>query len=230
MSKQIDGVIMCAPFASDARLARLAGVTELVLINRRLRTVPAVLMDVAHGMRQVVDHLVVLGHRRCAFLSGPRQAWSNRERLRGLHGATRAHGLDLIELGPFEPKFEGGVEGADLALDVGATAIVAFNDLMALGVLRTLAAHGVRVPGEISVVGCDDVLYAAMCAPPLTTVSMPTEAAGRAAVDLLLDRQSQKSKQPVDPIKLSTQLIVRATTAAPPDPMRGKTSRSARSL
>lgn len=81
MAKQVDGVILCAPFSSDAQVARLAQATSLVLVNRRLRDVPAVLMDAAHGMRQVIDHLLSLGHRRCAFLGGPREAWSNRELL-----------------------------------------------------------------------------------------------------------------------------------------------------
>jgi DNA-binding LacI/PurR family transcriptional regulator len=186
-------------------------------VNRRLPGIPAVLMDFAHGMKQVTEHLFALGHRRCAFLSGPRTAWSNRERLRGLRAAMRLRRMELVELGPFEPKFEGGREGMDLALGADATAIVAFNDLMALGVLSRLAALGVRVPDKISVVGCDDVLYAAMCAPPLTTVAMPMAAAGQAAVELLLSGQASARKRgrPVIQAKLATELIVRATTAAP---------------
>jgi LacI family transcriptional regulator len=217
MAKQVDGVILCAPFSSDAQVARLTQAVSLVLVNRRLRNVPAVLMDAAHGMRQVIDHLLSLGHRSCAFLSGPLEAWSNRERRRGLHAAVRAHAMELHEFGPFEPKFAGGVQGADLALAAGISAIVAFNDLMALGVLSRLAARGIRVPEDISVVGCDDVLYAAMCAPPLTTVAMPMEEAGRVAVDLLLSQYLEDAGRaiPFSQTKLPTNLIVRATTAAP---------------
>jgi DNA-binding LacI/PurR family transcriptional regulator len=218
MAKQVDGVIICAPFASDAQLTRLATVTTLVLVNRRLSGIPAVLMDTTRGMCQVVAHLVALGHRRCAYLSGPRNAWSNRERRRGLRAAIKSNPIDLVELGPFEPKFEGGIQGTDLALDAGVTAIVAFNDLMALGVLSRLRALNVHVPQDMSVVGFDDVLYAAMCAPALTTVSMPMESAGRAAVDLLLRRRAGEpatSELPDYP-GLATDLIVRSTTAAPP--------------
>jgi DNA-binding LacI/PurR family transcriptional regulator len=217
MAKQVDGVIICAPFASDAQLSRLAATTPLVLVNRRLRGIPAVLMDIARGMEQIVVHLVALGHRRCIFLSGPPNAWSNRERRRALHAAARSHRIQLVELGPFEPKFDGGIEAADLAVNAGARAIVAFNDMMALGVLSRLAARGIRVPQEISVVGFDDILYSAMCAPPLTTVAMPMEAAGRAAVDLLLRRQAADAPPALDggTHKLATDLIVRATTAAP---------------
>jgi DNA-binding LacI/PurR family transcriptional regulator len=217
MAKQVDGVIICAPFSSDAQLTRLASLTTLVLVNRRMAGIPAVLMDTARGMRQVIAHLVALGHHRCAYLSGPRRAWSNQERRRGLRIAIKAHGMELVELGPFEPKFEGGIQGTDLALNAGVTAILAFNDLMALGVLSRLRALNVQVPRDISVVGFDDVLYAAMCAPGLTTVSMPMESAGRAAVDLLLRQRAGEpptSELPDYP-ELSTDLIVRSTTAAP---------------
>lgn len=219
MAKQVDGVIICAPFASDAQLVRLAKITSLVLVNRRLRGVPAVLMDVANGMRQVVSHLVALGHRRCAYLGGPRNAWSNRERQRGLRAAAKSQAIRLIELGPFEPKFEGGINGTDLAIEEGVTAIVAYNDLMALGVLSRLHARNIRIPEDISVVGFDDVLYAAMCAPPLTTVSMPMESAGRTAVDILLRRQKADLSTPVRQVntQLATELIVRSTTAPPKD-------------
>lgn len=225
MAKQVDGVIICAPFASDAQLVRLATVTKLVLVNRRLPGISAVLMDTARGMRQVAAHLVALGHRRCAYLSGPRNAWSNQERQRGLRAAVASHAMEIVELGPFEPKFEGGIQGTDAALDTGATALLAFNDLMALGVLSRLHALKVRVPQDISVVGFDDVLYASMCAPPLTTVSMPMDSAGRAAVELLLRQLAGETPEMQTPRypELSTDLIVRSTTdicAAPAESRR----------
>ncbi|MGC9668980.1 LacI family DNA-binding transcriptional regulator [Planosporangium sp. 12N6] len=214
MARQVDGVIICAPFSSDSQLHALASVTSLTLLNRRLRGVPAVFMDSARGMKQVVDHLAALGHRRCAYLNGPHNAWSNRERRRGLRAAAARRHLAVVEFGPFEPKFEGGVQAADLALASGVTAIIAYNDLMALGVLSRLADRQVAVPDEISVVGFDNLLYAAVCAPPLTTVAMPMEAAGRAAVDLLLAQSgSEQDGHPVPSRELSTNLIVRATTA-----------------
>ena len=229
MTNQVDGVIICSPFAADAQLSQQAAATSLVLINRALPGIAAALMDSASGMRKVVVHLAALGHRRCAYLGGPRNAWSHRERLRGLRAAVKPHGVELMELGPFEPKFEGGIQGTDFALETGATAIVAFNDMMALGVLSRLTARGISVPHDISVVGADDILYAAMCAPPLTTLAMPMELAGRTAVDLLLAKQVTVAGSP-DPAahhRLSTDLIVRATTAAPSAPSRRATKASA---
>ena len=220
MAKQVDGVIVCAPFARDTALRRLSEATSLVLVNRRCGAIPAVLMDIASGMREVVSHLWRLGHRKVAYLSGPHGAWSNRERLRGLHDAAGRLAIRLIELGPFEPKFEAGIEGANLALEAGATAVVAYNDLMALGVLSRYAARGVVVPRDVSVVGFDDVLFASMSAPPLTTVSMPMEAAGSAAVEVLL---ALGSKKVADRRRaLATRLIVRETTAPPAKRQPGK--------
>jgi LacI family transcriptional regulator len=214
MARQVDGIVMCAPFASDSQLRKLAGVTTLALLNRRLRDVPSALMDSAGGMRQVVDHLAALGHRRCAYFNGPHNAWSNRERRRGLRAAAAKKHMAIVEFGPFEPKFEGGVQGTDLAVASGVTAIIAYNDLMALGALSRLTDRGIAVPDEMSVTGFDNLLYAAMCAPPLTTVAMPMEAGGRAAVDLLLTRVGNAASPDGAPVReLSTNLIVRATTA-----------------
>jgi DNA-binding LacI/PurR family transcriptional regulator len=223
MARQVDGVIICAPFASDHQLNTLANVTTLTLLNRRLRGVPSALMDSAGGMRQVAAHLAALGHRRCAYLNGPNSSWSNRERRRGLRGGAGRHEMEIMDFGPFEPKFEGGVQAADLALASGVTAIIAYNDLMALGVLSRLSDRRVAVPEEMSVVGFDNLLYAAVCAPPLTTVAMPMEAGGRAAVDLLLARLGTSGDGHGELYReLTTNLIVRSTTSTPtPRPGKG---------
>ena len=94
------------------------------------------------------------------------------------------------------------------------TAIVAYNDLVAFGALARLNARGVPVPDEISLVGFDDLVFAAISAPPLTTIAMPTEAAGRAAVTILLDLLDGEADERANQV-LDTYLIVRATTAPP---------------
>ncbi|GAA4481672.1 LacI family DNA-binding transcriptional regulator [Actinoallomurus oryzae] len=218
MAKQVDGVILCSSRMSEAQLERIVGTTSLVLINRQVRNLPAVLMDTAGGMRQAIEHLAALGHRKVAYLSGPRVSWSNRERRRGLRRFAR-QGIEVVELGPFAPRFEGGSHAADLALAEGVTAIIAYNDLMALGVMSRLADRGVSVPAEMSVVGFDDIPMAGMATPPLTTVSMQNERAGRAAVDLLVSLLNVTGADAGDLRRgLECQLIVRASTAVPPDP------------
>lgn len=213
MAKQVDGVILCSSRMSPSQLERVVAATPLVFINRVVSGQPAVLMDAAGGMRQALDHLAALGHRRVAYLNGPRASWSNRERRRGLRRAAK-HGMEIVELGPFAPRFEGGPHAADLAIAGGVTAIVAFNDLMALGVLSRLADRGVAVPERMSVVGFDDIPMAGMATPPLTTVAMQNERAGRAAVDLLVSLLTASDSGDLRRA-LECQLIVRASTAVP---------------
>lgn len=215
MAKQVDGVILCSSRMSASQMERTVGTTTIVFINREVRDLPAVTLDAAGGMRQVIDHLAALGHRRIAYLSGPRASWSNRERRRGLRRAAR-HGVEVVELGPFAPRFEGGLQAADLALAKDVTAIIAYNDLMALGVMSRLSDRGISVPAQMSVLGFDDIPMAGMATPPLTTVAMQNERAGRAAVELLVsllnvpgDSMGERRRE------LETQLIVRASTAAP---------------
>jgi DNA-binding LacI/PurR family transcriptional regulator len=215
MAKQVDGVILCSSRMSASQLERIVGTTSLVFINRHVREHASVLMDAAGGMGQAIDHLAALGHRKVAYLSGPRASWSNRERRRGLRRAAR-HGMEIVELGPFAPRFEGGPHAADLAIAEGVTAIIAYNDLMALGVMSRLADRGVSVPAEMSVVGFDDIPMAGMATPPLTTVSMQNERAGRAAVDLLVNLLTVSGTETGDLRReLECHLIVRASTAVP---------------
>ena len=216
MAQQVDGLVLCSPRLSADRLHDLLEGLPAVLVNRTDGDTPAVVMDSADGARQAVEHLAALGHARIAYLSGPESSWSNTERRAGLRTAAQRAGLDLVELGPFAPRFTSGVQAADLVLADGATAVLAYNDLMALGVLSRLAARGVRVPHELSVVGCDDIAMAAMATPPLTTIAMPHVAAGRAAIDLLLRRLNAGTAAALGVRALGTHLLVRSSTMPPP--------------
>jgi DNA-binding LacI/PurR family transcriptional regulator len=217
MAKQVDGVVICSARSSVEALTDLARETTLVLLNRQVAGVPAVLMDSSGGGRQAVEHLGALGHRRVAYLNGPPSSWSNQARRRGLRSRSKALGLELVELGPFPPTFEGGLMAADLSIAAKVTGVLAYNDLMALGVLSRLADRSVSVPGEMSVVGFDDIPMAQMSGPPLTTVAMPCERAGRLAIDVLGGRLGNTLREPDGGARhgLPTSLIVRGSTAPP---------------
>jgi DNA-binding LacI/PurR family transcriptional regulator len=218
MAKQVDGIVLISSRMSDRQLQSVLSSTTLTFVNRKVPGVPVVLVDSAGGMRQAVEHLAALGHKRAAFLSGPKTSWSNKERRRGMRAGSRSTGLEIVELGPFAPRYEAGMQAADLVLAADVTAAIAYNDLIALGLLNRLADRGVAVPEELSVVGFDDIAFAAMCTPPLTTVAFPKELTGRTAVDLLLDWLDKKSLGHTVGTQrtLGTQLIVRASTAPPP--------------
>jgi DNA-binding LacI/PurR family transcriptional regulator len=215
MIKQVDGVVLCSSRLSEQDLLELRAETTLVLINRRIRGTSAVLLDSADGMRQAVGHLVALGHRKIGYLSGPAQSWSNSERRRGLREAAASHHLEIRELGLFQPRFEAGQVAADLVVAAGLGAVIAFNDLMALGVMSRLASRGISVPNDVSLVGFDDIPMATMATPQLTTVALPLEPAGRAAVELLMGQIAGSNPSAPREQTIESQLIVRGSTAPP---------------
>jgi transcriptional regulator with XRE-family HTH domain len=98
MAKQVDGIILASSRMSEAQVLEAAGLTSLAFVNRLMRGIPAVTLDSAGGMRQALEHLIALGHRRVVFLNGPRNSWSNRERRRGLRSVAGRSGLEVIEL------------------------------------------------------------------------------------------------------------------------------------
>jgi DNA-binding LacI/PurR family transcriptional regulator len=216
LSKQVDGLLLCSPRMSDDELRTLVGDTPVVLINRRLARVPSVTPEFPDGMRQAVSHLTALGHRRIAYVAGPRSSWANRERARSLRTVAAVAGAELVEIGNVMPQFEGGVAAADQVLAAGVTAVIAYNDLVALGLLNRFTARGVAIPADLSLLGFDDIPLSAMVHPALTTVALPKEQSGRAGVDLLLQLLTEPPRTPVARRELPTQLMVRASTGPPP--------------
>jgi len=173
-----------------------------------------------------VDHLAALGHIRIAFVSGPRHSWSNQQRRSGLRAAARTHSCEVLTIGPVAPQFDSGLEAAERVLSTGATAVLAYNDLVAVGILSRLAELKITVPGGLSVIGFDDIPLAAMVTPPLTTVAAPTVLAGQTAVQALLDRLEHRRQPLTGEVRtLPATLVVRGSTA-PPAPAAARTPRS----
>jgi LacI family transcriptional regulator/LacI family repressor for deo operon, udp, cdd, tsx, nupC, and nupG len=222
MSAQVDGLLLVSPLMSDAALSELAGQGPLVVVNRLLEGVPAVLTDATEATGHAVEHLHALGHRRIIYLAGP-DGYSNDMRLRGYRGACARLGIEPVELGPFQARFAAGVRAADLVLAASATAVVAYNDEVAVGVINRLADRGVRVPDDISLVGFDDTSLAGMVTPRLTTVRLPMAATGQAAVALLLDLLNGRGPASPSPVVLPGELVIRASTGPhrPHDAQRG---------
>ena len=214
MGKQVDGLILASPRLPQDDLRRLLESTPTVVINRRLDGIPAVVTTAAQGLTQAVEHLVALGHRDLVYLAGPEHAYSNEQRRRALYAACESRGVRTAELGPFEPYFESGTRAADLVLAADTSAVVAYNDQIALGLMARLAERGCRVGSALSLIGIDDTALARMASPALTTVRVPAAAAGAAAVRLLVDLLAGKDVAGA-PVELATELVVRSSTAAP---------------
>jgi DNA-binding LacI/PurR family transcriptional regulator len=217
MARQVDGLIICSSRMDDAAAARTRELVTTVFVQRPVPDTASVVMDTSTGMRQAVAHLHALGHVRLAYLGGPPNSWSDGQRRVSAHAATADLGLELVELGPFQPQFSGGVQAADVLIAQGVTGVLAYNDLVALGVISRLSQRGFTVPTQVSVIGFDDIAMAEMSLPPLTTVAMPVAIAGRMAVELLLDLLEDRRQPGTERIELPTHLVVRGSTAPAPE-------------
>jgi len=236
LAKQVDGVLLCSPRMSNSLIEQLSREVPLVVINRQVTGLPAVVMDVGQGARLAVEHLTGLGHREIALLGGPRGSWTNREIRRSATAAARAAEANLTVLGPNPPTEGGGIAVAEQVRRSGATAVLAYNDLMAIGLIEGLDTLGLRVPQDVSVVGIDDIALSRLTRPKLTTVATPTAAAGRTAVDMLLQHDGSLSaragrgggrtattddRRTTAQVTLQTELVIRDSTgrgpAAPAD-------------
>jgi DNA-binding LacI/PurR family transcriptional regulator len=215
MAAQVDGLLLLSPLMPDEALMALTEITPVVMTNRLLDGIPAVLTDSYEGAVQAVEHLHALGHRRVVYLAGP-DGYSNDVRLRGFRDACTRLGMVAEELGPFHARFSAGVRAADLVLATAATGVVAYNDEVAVGVLNRLADRDVRVPEDVSVVGFDDTQLAEMVTPRLTTVRIPAAAAGTAAVGMLLDVVAGRPVA-VRRLRLEAELVVRSSTGPAPN-------------
>ena len=201
----------------DRHLAAMrADGAAIVHLSPHAHGSPEVSVDNAAGIAGMVAALVGLGHRRIAFLAGPRSLFVARERLagyrRGLEAAGIAFDARLVMSTGFD--IAGGVAGVDalLASGVPFTAVCCANDLLALGALQRLAALGIDVPAGVSVAGFDDISTAALTAPTLSTVRLPLREMGRRGfehADRLLAGEVPEA------MVLPTEVILRGSTAPP---------------
>ncbi|HEY2437154.1 MAG TPA: LacI family DNA-binding transcriptional regulator, partial [Solirubrobacteraceae bacterium] len=206
-----DGVVLAATRLSDEQLRAAAQATPLVLVNREVEGLASVCLETGLGFRQAIEHLVSLGHRTIAYLSGPTGSWSDRIRWDAIRAAGRGADVSTVRLGPMAPTFASGAAAADAVVNSRATACIAFNDLLAIGVIRRLTERGVAVPDQISVVGCDNIFAAEICTPPLTTVAGDLQAVGRTAIQILLTQLEDAQNGPA-PVRLPTHLAIRGST------------------
>lgn len=214
-----DGALLVLPEESDGELRALREHGfPFVVVDPRTDApdgIPVVRAAHSSGATQATQHLLDLGHRRIGAIAGPEGWVATRERLRGYHAALAGVGVlpdeSLVRYSDF--RIEGGLEQAASLLDRPdrPTAIFAFNDSMAIGVMREAAARGLRVPGDLSVVGFDDTIEASVVVPALTTVRQPLAELGRTAVSVLLRQLNDRHFEPLR-IELETRLVPRDST------------------
>lgn len=216
LSRQVDGVVAITPITDLA-----AAATPVVQVNRRSRGTASVVVDQHAIAATAIEHLAGLGHTRIAVVRGPAAYWSAGRRDRAVErlaasDAFREVAVDLLP--PEAATFAGGRAAFDAVVQSGATAVVAFNDLQAAGLLVAATDAGRSVPASLSIVGSDGLALTTMTSPPLTTVAAPLDELGRTARRRLGDLLAGGARPRLT--TLQPRLVTRATTAAPTAPPR----------
>lgn len=226
LEQRVRGVILSPlgdPVAEMQDLARVGIPT--VLADRTVHGFGActVGVDDVAGGRLAVAHLASRGHRHVAFAGGPSSLTQVRDRREGAQQAADEAGIELLSISTPQLDFEGGRRAADeLALLPGQerpTAVFCANDLVAIGLLQGLMAQGLDVPGDVAIVGYDDIDFAAAAAVPLSSVAQPRRELGTAAAELLLDEIAHHDADEPHThrtVEFAPRLVVRASSAATP--------------
>lgn len=222
-ARQADGIITMSPRVPTIPIPGRAPVVNACEYVKD-RQVSSVYVDNVAAAAGAVDYLLMLGHREIAFIAGPPSSPICVDREHGFRQALQrakiAPDPALVVSGDF--SIEAGERAIELLLSQGQSfsAVFCSNDEMAIGAMRALGAHGLRVPEDVSVVGFDDIRFARYTSPALTTVAQPKNALGREAMAMLIELLADPEVPPRKRV-LSADLVVRGSTA-PPSPRRRK--------
>jgi LacI family transcriptional regulator len=194
--RRCDGLVLCAPRMAEADLQPLLEeLKPVVLVNRDAGSAhtPVVAADHGTALVELIDLLYGYGHRSLVYLAGVPQSVSNARRLAAVHDYLNDHHDVSVQILPGGVSFADGYEAAERVLASSATGVLAFNDLVAMGLMSALSERGVSVPGQISVVGFDDIPFARYITPSLTTASVPVTELGEQAWHRMWDLLNERS-------------------------------------
>lgn len=210
----VDGLILASSRSSDATIRKLAEIKPLIVLNRPIRGVHSIVPDAQQGVAEAVEYLMQLGHSELTYLSGPEASWQDGRRWRVLSQCCSKAGMRLRRISSNAPSYSGGYRYSDEFMRNPTTAVIAYNDIVAIGFIKALQAKGMRVPEEVSVVGIDDTPISSLVDPALSTVRLPRKEPAEQAVDEIIAqlRHAQaESAMPTTKFLRST-FIPRAST------------------
>lgn len=213
--RRCDALVLCAPRMADEDLGEATeALSPVVLLNRssHATSVPTLTVDSRAGFESLTRHLHHLGHRRLAYVEGP-DGPANENRLRGIGDVlSTVDGVSLVRI-PGGANTEHGLAAAETVAASDVTAVLAFNDMVAIGLIHGLRERGVAVPEDVSVTGFDDIPFARFMSPPLTTASVPHESLGALAWNRM--RTLMEGGVPDHDVVFQPRLEVRGTTTPP---------------
>ncbi len=209
---QVDGVVIASSRMTDSALRMVAKQKAVVLLNRIIPEANCVLNDAERGIRRAVEHLASLGHEKITYVAGPETSWSDGVRWRSLRQAAADLGLEARRLGPYEPTVLAGLSAALRVAESDSTAVQAYNDQLAIGIMKGLSRLGVVVPEQVSVVGFDNIIFDELVEPQLTTIASPLYRMGFTGMQNCI-AVAQGAKPSGRPLVLPVRLVVRGSTA-----------------
>ena len=208
----VDGIVLSSSRMSDSAIRMMAKQVPTVVLNRVLPDVHSVVTDNPRGVRRAMEHLGSLGHSTITYIAGPEASWADGVRWRAVLEAGHELDLKVRRLGSYMPTIRAGLRAARDFAERPSSAVLAYNDQMAIGLIKGFQAMGVKIPDEVSVVGFDNILLDDIVTPALTTVAAPLHSQGSIAVGnvVAMIKGAQPSQEP---LVLPTKLVVRASTA-----------------
>ncbi|WP_062948319.1 substrate-binding domain-containing protein [Brachybacterium sp. sponge] len=214
MQRDCDVTVAVAPRLDDAEITELLDPHRTVLVNRAVPGFRSVNVDATTGISQAVGHLVALGHACVGYVAGPASSRASGALAEHVEKEVLARDADFLLFGPVEPTIGGGASIADEVLNSEATAVVTHNDLVALGMISYAKSRGASIPGDLSVIGFDNIPFDPVADPPLTSVAVRDHEVGRLVVHEISEMLEGSGGHP-GVVQLGSELHMRKSTARP---------------
>jgi len=220
LQRNVDGILLFPSMVGDGSVQELiAKKIPFVMVGRYFSSINTniVMNDDVHGGYLAAEHLFQKGHRNFIYITGSLKMSSSSERLTGFRQYLTEHGLSekAVEVHETEATWKGGYKAMLNILKIGtsATAVFAFSDFMAMGILKALRKHNIHVPSQMAVIGYDDIDFCELTVPALTTIDMSKFRLGKRAAELLIrDINTPAKDRIIQRIIMEPKLIVREST------------------
>lgn len=209
VSQLVDGFVLGASRLSDSAITQIVKVRPVVSVNRIIAGLPSIVADTARGVRRLVEHLAALGHTRFTYLAGPAASWADGVRWRALSEACHELSLVVRRVGPLQPSLDGGVAGASVWMENPTSAVIGYNDMVAIGFMKAVQRGKIRVPHDVSVAGIDNSISSVLTTPTLTSVAPSTSQIGVRAARALITQLKHRSAPSAETIVVPMDLHLR---------------------
>lgn len=208
----VDGVLLASSRMSDSAVRAVAKQKPTIIMNRAVAGVVSVVTDNPTGTRRAVEHLARQGCKDVTYVAGPETSWADGMRWRAVREAGMEHHLRIHRIGPAAPNAAGGRAAALAWADNRTPGVICYNDLVAMGFVRTVHEMGLRIPEDVAVIGYDNIMSASFLTPGLSTIAAPMHAVGATGAKNLVAMIKGASPTSNRPLVLATKLVIRSSS------------------